>query len=134
MTTTTVLNAQSFGTGANKGNGLFGASPTTFQATTTAFLVCAEVTAGAGPTYSGAKQDVRVYYTSSCRSLTAAQALARLGQTVRYVDLRVPDTGGVVQIKDSTLEPVTGQYFYFWVDAPSLLTAATLSVFLVELP
>lgn len=131
MTTTTLINAQSIGTGANIGNRLFGAKLTA-QTTSTAFLLSARLTEGAGPTEPAI---VRVWYTSASFNISAANGPAQLNQTARYLDLNLSDpTGGQVIIRDGTLEPLTGQYIHVWVDAPRLGTAATLDVNVVEVP
>lgn len=132
MTTQSAISGQSFGTGSNIGNGKFSIAALTLAGTTTAFVVNAQVTNGAGPQNEG--DFVRVWYTTTMRTVTDANAPKQLGQTARYVDVFLTKDSGRVTIKDSSLEPVTGSSFHCWVDAPKLATAATLDVDLVELP
>lgn len=132
MTTQSAISGQSFGTSTNVGNGKFSINPLTLAGTTTAYVVNMQITAGAGP--FGPQQDVRVYYTTTMRTVTAANAPEQLGPTARYVELRIPQGASRVTIRDSALEPVTGSKFHCWVDAPTLPTAASLTVDLVELP
>ena len=131
MTTQSAISAQSFGTSTNKGNALFSINPLTIAGTTTAYVVNAQVTngiAGGAP-----QQEVRVWYTTTMRTVTAANAPSQLGATARYVDVRLSNETAGVRIKDSSLEPATGTKFHCWVDAPTLNVAATLSVDLVEI-
>ena len=131
MTTTTLINAQSIGTGSNIGNRLFGAKLTA-ATTTTAYLISARLTDGAGPTDPG---QVRIWHTSASFNISAANGPAQLNQTARYLDLNLTEpTGGQIIVRDGTLEPLTGQYIHVWVDAPRLTTAATLDVNVVEVP
>lgn len=130
MTTTTVINAQSFGTGSNVGNGKFSQNPVTLQVTTTAFVVSAEMATGNNGQLDP-KTKIRVWYTTTTRTVTAADAPSKLGQTAHYVDVTIDRP---VAIRDSMLEPVTGNLFHVWVDAPVLGVAGTITVVLVELP
>lgn len=132
MTTQSCISGQSFGTGSNIGDGKFSITPKTFAATTTAFIVNVKVTNGTGPV--DRQVEVRVWYTSTMRTVTAGNAPSHLGPTARYVDVRIPVDSSGVSIKDSSLEPITGANFHCWVDAPKLQTAATLDVDLVEVP
>jgi hypothetical protein len=133
MTTTTVINAQSFGTGSNVGDGKFAANPVTLQATTTAYVVNAKVI-GTAPEPG---EVVKVWYTTIFESTTAANAPKQLSQTARFVPVDLTNLDGAVSFtlkKDSFLEPVTGGFFNCWVDAPKLSAAATITVTLIELP
>ena len=132
MTTQAALSGQSFGTGANIGNNKFSIAPLTLAGTTTTYVVNVQVTTGAGPVH--ADLEVRVWYTTTMRTVTGSDAPVKLGQTARYVDIRIPKHSSTIAIKDSTLEPVTGSKFHCWVDAPTLQTAATLDIDVVELP
>lgn len=137
MTTQSAIAAQSFGTSTNIGNGKFSISPLTLGAGTTAFVINVQVTPGAGPVDPNA--EVRVWYTTTMRTVSAADAPYKLGQTARYVDKRVGAGTNGIQVsvpssKDSALEPVTGSKLHVWVDAPKLETAAVLDVDVVELP
>lgn len=132
MTTQSAIAGQSIGTSTNTGDDLFSISPLTLAASTTAFVVNMQITSGAGPT--GPQQDIRVYYTTTIRTVTSALAPQQLGPTARFVELRVPQKGGQVAIRDSSLEPVTGSKFHCWVSCPGIPTAASLTVDLIELP
>jgi hypothetical protein len=135
MTSTNVISSQSFGTGSNistNGQPKFAPAATTLQTGTTAFVVRAKWTAGAGVEATG--QKLKVYYTTSESGISAANAPTYLEQTARYIEMDSPEEISGVRIKDSTLEPVTGTDFYCWVDAPKLTLAATLTVTLIELP
>lgn len=132
MTTQSAISGQSFGTSTNIGNGKFSISPLTLAATTTAFVVNAQWTNGAGPLDPNAR--VKVWYTTTMRTVTSGTAVQKLGQTARFVELFPAQNSSELTIKDSTLEPVTGSKLHVWVDAPTLPTAATLSVDVVELP
>jgi hypothetical protein len=132
MTTTTLINGQSLGTGFNIGNNKFSIGPLTLAASTTAYVLSVKLVNGVGPVRRG--QFVRVWYTSCYEAVTAANAPLQLGQTARYVDIMpAPDTAGVAY-KDSSLEPVTGGFMNVWVDSPGADIASLLSVTLVELP
>lgn len=131
MTSQSAISAQSFGTGSNIGNGKFSINPLTVAAGAAAYVVTVQVTSGAGP--CDRQDEVRIWYTTTIRTVSATDAPQKLAQTARYVDIRMPEYSSQIVIKDSTLEPVTGTLFHCWVDAPKLQTAATLSVDLIEL-
>lgn len=131
MTTTNSIATQSIGTGANKGEGLF-PQKVTIAATTTAYVITARITNGTDG-YKQA-QELRIWFTSSSFSITAAQAVTQLKSTARYLDIKPSPDSGDVRIKDSSLEPITGSYIYFWCDIPTVTTAQTLDVNLVQLP
>jgi hypothetical protein len=130
MTTTAVINAQSFGTSTNVGNGKFSIAAATLQATTTAYVVSVKVAVGAGQPFSP-PTCIRVWYTTTTYTVAQADAPLHLGPTARYVD--VPLDRPTI-IRDSSLEPVTGTSFHCWADAPTLSVASDLTVTLVELP
>lgn len=132
MTTTTVISGQTFGTSTNVGNAKFSIAPVTLQASTTAYVVQLKWTAGASIENRGSR--IVVWYTTTAATVTAGNAPTQLNQTARYVDLVAPQSAAGVQIRDSSLEPVTGNKFHCWVEAPNLSVAATLDVVLVELP
>lgn len=135
MTTQTAISAQSFGTGSNVGNNKFSIAPLTLASGTTAFIVNVQVTNGTGASgNSGQPVDVRVWYTTTVRTVTAGNAPLTLGATARYIDTKIMGGTAAVYSKDSSLEPKTGASFHCWVDAPNLSVAATLDVVLVELP
>jgi hypothetical protein len=130
MTSTVSINGQSIGTGSNKGEGLF-PQKVTLATGTTAFVLNARITNGAD---NYANKSLRVMYTTSPYSITAAQAVAQLKRTARFLDVEFDPNGSGVVIKDSSFEPVTGAFLYFWCNIPILATAATLDVTATELP
>lgn len=131
MTTTASISSQSIGTSTNIGERLF-PQKVTANAATSAYLLGVRVTAGAGVTLTGT---VRVWFSSSSFSITAAQGAIYLRPTARYVDVPLNAVASsAVLIKDSTLEPLTGGYIYLWCEIPNLGTAATLDVNCVEVP
>lgn len=131
MTSTTIINAQSFGTSTNVGNGKFSVSPTTVNAGTQQYAVAVSIANGAG--LQDANEEVRVWYATSQDTFTAANAVISLRSTARYVDLRPDPQTGIIRNRNSQIEAVLGQNFYCWVDAPGLPTAATITVKLLEL-
>lgn len=135
MTTQSAISSQSFGTSTNIGNGKFSISPLSLDAGTTAYVVNVQVTPGAGPADQLAV--IRVWYTTTMRTVTSANAPYTLAETARYVDCKVGNPNPTVSVavsKDSQLETKTGTYFHCWADVPKLDTAAALSVDVVELP
>ena len=131
MTTQSAISGQSFGTSTNIGNDKFSINPLTLGAGTTAYCVNVQVTAGTAG--QGSQIEVRVWYTTTMRTVTAANAPIQLKTTARYVDIRLNNGSGLITIKDSALEPATGSKFHCWVEAPKLDVAATLDVDLVEI-
>lgn len=132
MTTTSVITAQSFGTLTNVGDNKLSIAPVALQSGSTAFVVNVQVTTGAAD--GNPEQEVRVWYTTSPRTFTAANAPISLAPTARYVDIRPSSRGSTILTRDSSLEPVTGASFYCWVSLPRMNAAAILDVSLVELP
>ena len=135
MTTQSLISAQSVGTSTNIGNNKFSINPVTLAAGTTAFVINAQLTT---PSTTTALQDkgqaLRVWYTTTIRTVTAANAPFTLGQTARYVDIRPGQVAGLAFSIDSTLEPKTGSLLHCWCDVPAFTVAHTLSVDVVELP
>ena len=136
MTTTAVLASQSLGTSTNVGGDLTFATAgmkITRQTATTAFVVSAKLTNGAGA-YSLSDRPV-IRYASSPFSVTytAAPAMFRNGGS-RYLEL-VPaiGAGGIVS-RSSEIETVNGDYIYLWVDSPTVSVAWTLALSVLELP
>jgi len=131
MTNTTVISNASGGTSTNVGP-WFSVTKTTLQSTTTCVKINARVTLGASGA-SGSKIRVRhavstVSYTSA---LVGAQALI---QGSEYVDLE-QRADGSLDIERSSDVLVTGAgYHYCWVEMPTLASAATINVYLQELP
>lgn len=133
MTTQSAISGQSIGTGSNIGTNKFSINPLTFGATTTAYVVNVQLTNGATSSLDK-NQIVRVWYATTMRTVTAANAMVQLGMTAKFVDLRPHFAPLLVRIVDSDLETITGSKFHCWVDAPTFPVAASLSVDLVELP
>ena len=131
MTTTVSISGQTIGTGANAGENLF-PQKVTRNAATTAFVLSLRLTNGVAEYDRHA--EVRVWYSSSPYSVSAALGAVQLKQTARYVDIRPSNLAAGVMIKDSSLEPITGDFIYFWCDIPAVVVAQTLDVTLVELP
>lgn len=135
MTTTTVINAQSFGTSINVGDFKFGAR-TPLQATTTAIRAVLSVTLGEACALSGPVV-VRLYHATSPTdySTGAAGALA-CAQTPEYIELSLHPTmhGSLIREKASQLIPAAAGYHYCWLSVPKLPVAATVTVKLEETP
>ena len=131
MTTTTAISAQTIGTSTNVGNGKF-PQKVTLTAGTTAFVLSALLLNGTDA-YSRSNE-VRIWYSTSSFSISAAAAVLQLRQTARYLDVRPSINPGETLIIDSTFEPITGAYLYLWCDIPTVTTAQTLTVNVVELP
>lgn len=145
MTTQSLISGQSIGTGTNIGNNKFSIAPVTLADTTSAFIINVQLTEGStGTSLHSKSNEVTVWYTTTMRTVTAANAPRVLAQTARFVTIR-PPTGnligstlnevvaGVVS-KDSSLEPKTGVKLHVWVDAPTYTVAMTLDVDVVEVP
>lgn len=133
MLATLLINAQSIGTGTNAGEGLFPVK-VTLQATTTAYVLSMRVTNGTDAYVTSDEVIVRYSTTPFGASYTAAQAVPVLGQTHRFVYIKLQRTAGLAIIKDSSIEPVTGGTLFIWCDIPKVATAMTLDVYLQELP
>jgi hypothetical protein len=135
MTTTTIINAQSIGTGANVGEGLF-AGKTTLQAATTSFILSARITNGASNYQK--TQSVEIYYSTSPFNSTAANGPVNLAQTAHILSVRPSQLSSGVAIKDSVLEMSTAGgatgAIYYWCSVPNVLVAQTLDLVLVEMP
>ncbi len=132
-TTQSAISAQSFGTSTNIGDNKFSINPLTLGIGTTAYVVNVQVTTGSVSSVDK-NQKVRVWYTTTMRTVTAANAPTQLGMTAHFVDVRPHPTPLLVRILDSDAEVVTGRNFHCWVSAPTLPTTATLSVDVTELP
>jgi hypothetical protein len=136
LTTQSLISGQSFGTSTNIGNGKFSINPVTLADATTGYIINVQVTPGAGPVDPNAY--VRIWYTTTMRTVTAANAPYTLCDTSRYVDKLIGQSGqvrvSVAGSKDSSFEVKTGNKLHCWVDAPKLETAASLTVDVVELP
>ncbi len=136
LVTQNAISAQSFGTSTNIGNSKFSINPLTLADATTGYIINVQVTPGAGPVDPNAY--VRVWYTTTFRTVTAANAPYTLRETARYVDKSIGCVGevkvSVAGSKDSAFEVKTGNKLHVWVDAPKLDTAASLTVDVVELP
>lgn len=124
--TTTVISSQSFGTSTNVGDKSFAATAT-LQGNSKYVIVTAEVTT----TNNAAGQSVIVRYATSPVSYSAAAAPWALAPASRFVKLELTQQNNVLS-RSSLYEPIAGQYFYVWVEAPTLSTAATISVYMTE--
>lgn len=134
-TETVLINAQSVGTGSNKGDNLFSIAPVTLQATTTAFYLDVKLANGATAGDIDANQKIVVYYSPTCYTVTAAEAPLTLAQTARYVALRPRPGASKEVINQSSLEPVgSGSDILCWVSSPAFPIAGALTVTLIELP
>lgn len=140
MTTQALITSQSFGTSTNVGNAKFSATPVTLAAVTTGYVINVQVTrpAGALPlTGNGGPATIRVWYATTIRTVTAANAPVTLCQAARYVDCVFNKPGeaasGVITA-ESFFEPKTGDFLHCWCDAPGTLNACTLDVSVVECP
>lgn len=132
MTITTPLSAQSFGTGANVGNGKF-PTKVTLEATTTAAQLELVITNGA--VKGELRQEVKLHFAFSAIDTTAAAAVTTLRHSSRFLTVPPAEAVSGVAAKISLLEPAPGTGFlYFWLDAPNLGTAATISVNLIQYP
>lgn len=129
-TQTTVLNGQTFGTSTNVGNGKFAAATTALQASTTAINVTVKVVQGSGQPNSQTTK-LRVWFTTNSATIAAALQSEQLGQAASYVDVVL--TANTIY-NTSLTEAINGSNFYFWVDAPTLTVASTVTVILNELP
>lgn len=132
MTTQACIAAQSVGTSTNFGNGILSINPLTIGGTTTAYVVNVQLANGAGPV--DPNQMITIRYTTTMRTVTAANAPVQLAQTQHTITIRPSPNASVTQIVDSALEPVTGSKFHLWADVPAYPLAGTLTVDLVELP
>ncbi len=120
MPATTIINAQSFGTSTNVGNGKFAPAATALQAATSAFNVVLKIVLGSGQPNSQTTK-VRVWYATNSASITAALVPEQLGQQASYVDI-VCDRH--TAYAESLTEAIGGSNFYCWVDAPTLTVAS----------
>lgn len=131
MTTTTAINAQSIGTSTNKGEGLF-SQKITAQSDTSGYFVSPEITNGATGDYDS-KQVVRIWFSSSAYSYTAANAVSSLKQDASYVDVRPGRHAADITANNSFLSVLAGAYIYLWCDIPTVTTAQTLTVKVTEI-
>jgi len=136
MTITTVINAQSFGTSTNIGP-FFAAAKTTLAAATSSVFIAAAATV---PDAAVNRSTVlRVWHAVSPNSYGTALAGAHaLAQTASYIDVTLDPCSKptlVLERVSSTL-PAAGSstYHYVWLEAPTLVAAATVTVKLCESP
>lgn len=134
MTTTTIINAQSFGTSTNVGNFL---SPikTTLQATTSAALIAVRVTLANQSANRTARLRVwcAVSPISYSTALIGCQALQGGAQ---YVEMVLDGKGVPTSDLDrsSMVDITAAGYHYCWLEAPTITDAGTCTVNLQELP
>jgi hypothetical protein len=132
MTITTPISAQSIGTSTNVGNSKF-PQKITLESTTTAVQIEGRIVNGAG--YYDKREGVTIHYAFSAISVTAAAAVAMLGQSSRFLALDFAAERLVDQAKMSLLEPAPGTGFlYLWCDVPNTDVAAALSVNVIQYP
>ncbi len=130
MIITAQIAGQTVGTGSNKGTGLF-PQKVTADAATAGFSIATEITNGVS-SYNP-NQSIRIWYTSSPFSYTAALAVTQLRQQAISMDIR-PDTNtGAIQTKTTDLAVLLGTYIYFWYDIPLASVAQSLSADVVEI-
>lgn len=132
MTTQSAISGQSFGTSTNIGNNKFSIAPLTLADATTAIVVNAQWTNGAGPLNPSAR--LVVWFNTTMRTVSAANAPFTLKQGAEFVVVEPHSDSSKIASKNSELAIKAGANFHCWVDAPTLPTAATLSVDVVELP
>lgn len=130
MITTNSISGQSIGTGSNVGADKF-PQKVTADTSTMAFIISGRVTNGSGD--YPATLYVRIWFTSSSYSITAAQAPTQLNRGARYVDVQLKSFATGVTIRDSTTRVLSGGYIYLWCEVPNMPVAATLDVNVVEL-
>lgn len=131
QTITAVISAQSFGTSTNVGDEKF-ADKTALQAGTTLYSVTLSMTNGA--TVYDLNQRLRLWYTTSPLDSTEADAPKIYGTTARYLDVIPSRIVSGIAARISPTDYIAGGFFYCWVSAPKLPTAATFTVTLVETP
>lgn len=133
MTTQALITAQSIGAGSNKGDGILSISAATLAAATSAYIINVQLT-NPSSYVPDKNQIVTVWYTTTMRTVTAANAPKTLAQTARYVDIRPGQVASIVVSKDSALEVKTGTNLHVWCDVPTFTTSLTLDVDVVECP
>lgn len=131
MTTTTVINAQSIGTGSNVGVPVH-ASKLTCEALTTAYVINAQLTNGAAR-YSRSNE-VRIWYASSPYNMTASQAADRCKQSARYLKIFGREDPSSITVQDTEVEVLSGQFLYIWLEVANQPAAQTISVIVTQLP
>lgn len=130
MTSTPVIAGQAIGSGANKGDGILPQKHTLLAGSSGA-VISLRLTQNGKPL--DARTKVRCYYTTSPFSITAANAVTQMVNNTRHVDVATSDDKAAVRIKDSSLDPVSGQYLYFWFDVPEFTADASLDATVTEL-
>jgi len=128
MVTTNLLSTVST---QNASGAVTNATKTSFNATTSAFAVEAQVQNSAGP--NSAQQTFRVWFQPSSFSLSAA-AFPPTALSPGCLDVICkPGNNGLTTICTPALAAM-GTYLYCWVEMPSITTAGgTISVNLIEL-
>lgn len=134
-TETVLINAQSVGTSTNVGDSKFSINPVTLQTGTTAFYLDCKLANGATAGDIDRGQQIKVWYSNTVYTLTAAEAPLTLGQTARFVKLTPRNGASKEVINQSSLEPtIGGADILCWVDVPAFPVAGALTVTLCELP
>lgn len=130
MTTTLLINGQSYGTGSNVGD-LYRSIHELAATTTSAMLVVKSVQTSVDNNWSS-RLNVRYAWSPNIYA-TAVEGINALKGGARYVELQL--TGNALIVERCSLPVATaGGYLYVWVEAPTLPTAATVSVTIIELP
>lgn len=134
MTTTTIINAQSVGTGSNVGDFV---SPVkvALDTNTTAALISVSVTLGnvAANTSSRLKVWCAV---SPVNYATAAAGAYALKSGAQWVEMNLdPKSIPTLTLERASMVDITASgYHYCWIESPTLPVAATVTVRLQELP
>lgn len=131
MTSTTVINTQSFGTGSNVGETLY---PSVFDhdASTVQAIVNVSVTLVSAASNQSSRLNVRYAWSPTAYSSPLAGALALKGAS-KYVEVLLSPTTASAVVERSSLPIVAlAGYTYLWIEAPTLPAAATVTVKIVE--
>ena len=130
MTTSPVLSNLSFGTGSNVGE-LYHSTHGLALTTTTALVVVKSVQTSADNNRSSAL-NVRYVWSPNLYA-SPLEACNALKGGSRYVELRMIGLSLTNERCSLPIATAAG-YLYLWVEAPTLPTAATVSVSVVETP
>jgi len=128
MTTTALYTSQAVG--STSGDGL---SPqkVTLQASTTTVKVSVKFTNGNA--FGDAGKRPMLKFVTSPQNITAANGALQLrGNSVDFVECVAALQPNTPSQTDSEVVPVSGGYFYCWLDVPTLLAAGTIDATLIE--
>ena len=131
MTSTTVINAVSVGSGANPP--FTNASQTSLQTGTTAFCVSAKLTNGAAA--GNLNECIKLYIVSSpFNEGSAVMTLNNeLAKDATIIEVKPASAPNLSRITSTALLPRLGDYVYVWAEEGTLRTPATLSAVLYEI-